>query len=85
MKIKTFSLPAGKTCPGASDCKSMAVMDKETGKTSIKDGLNCQFRCFAASDEVKYPNVYNARKHNLDELKEAKSLNKMIELIEQSL
>ena len=36
------------------------------GKTSIKDGENNIFRCYAASQENQYPNVYKARKYNLD-------------------
>ena len=60
-----FDLPAGKTCPNANECKSYAVMN-ENGKTSVKDGDNNKFRCFAASQEAQYKNVYNARKYNLD-------------------
>jgi len=58
-----FDLPAGKTCPMANECKSYVVMN-ENGKTSIKDGENNIFRCFAASQENQYPNVYKARKYN---------------------
>ena len=58
-----FDLPAGKTCPMANECKSYVVMN-ENGKTSIKDGDNNKFRCFAASQENQYPNVYKARKYN---------------------
>lgn len=69
MKIKTFSLPAGKTCPGAVDCKSMAVLNKDTGKLSVRDGAQCKFRCFAASQEAQYSNTYKARLHNLNAIK----------------
>tara|TARA_B100000161_G_scaffold82949_1_gene57767 strand:- start:1224 stop:1949 length:726 start_codon:yes stop_codon:yes gene_type:complete len=60
-----FDLPAGKTCPMANECKSYVVMN-DNGKTSIKDGENNIFRCYAASQENQYPNVYKARKYNLD-------------------
>ena len=60
-----FDLPAGKTCPMASECHSYAVLNKD-GKLTIKDGDNNKFRCFAASQEAQYPNVYKARKYNLD-------------------
>ena len=60
-----FDLPAGKTCPMANECKSYVVMN-DNGKTSIKDGENNIFRCYAASQEAQYKNVYNARKYNLD-------------------
>lgn len=58
-----FDLPAGKTCPMANECKSYVVMN-ENGKTSLKDGENSIFRCYAASQENQYPNVYKARKYN---------------------
>ena len=53
LKLKTFTLPAGHTCPGAKDCLSKA--DRETGK--IKDGPDTLFRCFAASAEAVYPSL----------------------------
>ena len=53
LKLKTFTLPAGWTCPGAKDCLSRA--DRETGK--IKDGPDTLFRCFAASAEATYPSL----------------------------
>ena len=60
-----FDLPAGRTCPMASECHSYVVMN-DNGKTSIKDGENNIFRCYAASQENQYPNVYKARKYNHD-------------------
>ena len=63
-----FDLPAGKTCPNANECKSYVVMNAK-GKTELKDGKNNIFRCYAASQENQYPNVYKARKYNLDLIK----------------
>ena len=63
-----FDLPAGKTCPMANECKSYVVMN-DNGKTTIKDGENNIFRCYAASQENCYPNVYKARKYNLHLIK----------------
>ena len=83
-----FDLPAGKTCPMANECKSYVVMN-ENGKTNIKDGENNIFRCFAASQENQYPNVYKARKYNFDLI--SKTLNsengfyKTYELINASI
>lgn len=68
-RVVTFSIPAGKTCPGANECKSMAV--EKDGKRTIKDGPETKFRCFAASQEVLYTNTFNARAHNLALLKKA--------------
>ena len=75
--IFTFSLPAGHSCPFASDCLSKA--DPVTGK--LTDGPETKFRCFAASAEAIYTNVRKARWHNYDLLREAKSLDNMAALI----
>lgn len=63
-KVFSFDLPAGKTCPGARLCKSTVVA---TGNGfRIQDGPHCEYRCFSASQEVLYPSVRKARKHNYD-------------------
>ena len=67
-KTLIFDLPAGKTCPNSDKCRSYAVMDNN-GKLTVKDGENTIFRCYAASQEAQYKNVYNARKYNLDLIK----------------
>ena len=68
-QVATFSLPAGKTCPGAADCKSMAIQGAD-GSRRIVDGPATKFRCFAASQEVLYRNTFNARAHNLAVVKQ---------------
>lgn len=60
--IHTFSLPAGHTCPAATECRSHA--DRQTGH--ITDGPDCRFRCFAASAEAVFPNVRDARWANYE-------------------
>jgi len=67
LKLKTFTLPAGHTCPGANECLSRA--DRVTGK--IKDGPNTLFRCFAASAEAVYPSLRKMVWHNLGLLKDS--------------
>ena len=83
-KIYSLDLLSGYSCPFANeclskativdgkrkthDCLSKAVAD-ENGKRTIKDGPHTQFRCFSASQEVQYTNVYNLRQHNYDALK----------------
>src|SRR5947209_4467243 len=64
-EIYTFSLPAGHACPGALQC--LAKADRQTGK--LQDGASQLFRCFAAGDESRYPNVRRIRWHNFDLLK----------------
>jgi hypothetical protein len=65
--IKTFSLPAGHTCPGARDCLARVVL--QNGNRVLLDGRHQEFRCFSASAESQYKNVYNARGHNYDLLR----------------
>lgn len=78
--IFTFSLPAGYSCPGARECLSRAGKNG----SGIQDGLETKFRCFAASDEVQYPNVQKARWRNFDLLK-GKTTEQMWTLIQESL
>lgn len=80
-EIHTFSLPAGYTCPGASQC--LAYSDQATGK--IKDGKDQLFRCFAASDESRYPSVRESRWRNFNLLRKAGSRSEMANLIHASI
>ena len=66
LTLKTFTLPAGWTCPGAKDCLSRA--DRVTGK--IKDGPDTEFRCFAASGEAVYPSLRKMVWFNLGLIKD---------------
>ena len=86
-----FDLPAGKTCPGAKDCHSWVNVD-QYGKRSIQDGYFSDFRCYAASQEVLFTNLYKKRLYNLNLIKEAlkddqlkKSLFSTISLILRSI
>ena len=71
-KVYSLDLLSGYSCPFAKACLSKAVVG-EDGKRTIKDGPDNEFRCFSASQEVQYTNVYNLRKHNYDTLKENKN------------
>ncbi len=82
-KIYSFSLPAGKTCPFAVQCKSQVIETSEGLR--IKDGPKCKFRCYAASMEVLYSTVYYSNKHNLMELRKCKTIGGMEKLIEESI
>lgn len=64
-----FSLPAGRTCPGAMFCKSFVVETPEGRR--IQDGEHTEFRCFAASSEVQYVAVYDNRKDNMQQIVDA--------------
>ena len=67
-KIYSLDLLSGYSCPHAKQCLSKAVV-QDNGKRKIKDGKHTEFRCFSASQEVQYTNVYNSRKHNFDLLR----------------
>lgn len=79
--IATFSTPAGHTCPGAKDCLAMA--NRQTGKLTV--GKDTQFRCFSASMETLFPKMRDARWHNFEQLKSAKTVTAMARLISDSL
>ena len=64
-KVYSFDLLSGHACPYAKDCLSKAV-EKTDGSRTIKDGKDTQFRCFSASQEVLYTNLYNLRKANTE-------------------
>lgn len=68
-KVYSLDLLSGRTCPYAKDCRSMVVMSK--GKARIKDSPHCKYRCFSASQEAVFSNVYKLRKHNLDKIRKA--------------
>ena len=67
-KVYSFDLLSGYSCPFANECLSKATVNSE-GKRKIKDGPNTKFRCFSASQEVQYTNVYNLRSNNFDTLR----------------
>jgi len=74
LKVYSFDLPAGHSCPSAHLCKSR--VDIIDGKRKIVDGPNTVFRCYAASSEVRFPAIYNNRKLNFDALRAVVSLGK---------
>lgn len=82
-KIYSFDLLSGWACPAASACKSKVVI--ENGKRKIKDGSNMQFRCFSASQEVVYTNVYNLRKNNFDAIRSMSSIDEIANAIQSAL
>lgn len=65
VKVYSFDMLSGVTCPAARDCKSWAV-EYGRGKRRIQDGKHTEFRCFSASQEALFPNVFAARKANME-------------------
>lgn len=80
-KVVTMSLPSGFTCPSALECLSKA--ERTTGK--ITDGKDMKFRCYAASLEAVFPSLRKAVWNNFDALKNAKTTDNMVKLIQSSL
>ena len=80
---KSFSLPAGKSCPSALDC--LASVEIVDDKRKVKDGKFSKIRCYSASQEAQYPSVYNMRKYNFDLLKACKSVNEIYNLLDASI
>lgn len=75
-QVISFDLPAGHTCPMASECLSKA--DKITGK--ITDGQEMKFRCYAASSEAAFTSVRNAHWKNFDAIRNL-SIDEITDLI----
>ena len=66
-KVYSFDLLSGHSCPFAEQCLSkVKIVD---GKRKVVDGKKTEFRCFSASQEATYTNVYNSRKKNFDNLR----------------
>jgi hypothetical protein len=63
----------------------MAKVHINDEKRRLIDGPYTQFRCFAASLEVAYPNVYNVHKYNMDIIKDIRTDKKIAEVILASL
>lgn len=63
VSVYSFDLLSGVTCPFAHDCHSKAVV-RVDGSRTIQDGKHTLFRCFSASQEVAYTNVFLARQAN---------------------
>ncbi len=79
--IATFSIPSGYTCPGAHLCH--AKFDRKLSK--IVDGPNATHRCYMASLEAAFGTVRRLTDYNFDLLRKAKTIDGMVELINDSL
>ncbi|MEL0098751.1 MAG: hypothetical protein VW907_04275 [Opitutae bacterium] len=82
-KVYSFDLLSGWSCPQAKDCLSKVVQIGQSRK--IKDGKDCQFRCFSASQEVVFPSTYNKRKANFDALKSLQTTYGMAKIISEAM
>ena len=58
------SISAGITCPGSNACKAWVTL--KDNKRVLNRGNESLFTCFAASEELRYPNFFKSRKYNYD-------------------
>ena len=79
-KIYSFDILSGVDCPFAFNCKSRAEV-QDDGSRRIKDGPDTKFRCFSASQEVLFTNVYNSRKRNHDAIHELETSDAMADAL----
>jgi hypothetical protein len=87
-KVYSCDLLSGWSCPGACDCLAKVHVEyfgNGVVGRKIKDGPATIFRCFSASQEICYPNTYNARLHNFNLIKGIRGYRKIANLIMQSL
>lgn len=83
-KVYSLDILSGWSCPFAQDCLSKVVVTD--GKRKVVDGPQTQFRCFSASQEGLFTNVYNSRKANFEKLRDCKgNVGDMAWLIHSSL
>ena len=82
-KVYSFDLLSGWSCPGAKDCKSKVY--SVDGSLTLRDGPHTQFRCFSASQEVLYPNVYKARKSNFEAVRRQRGYKAIAFMLERFL
>lgn len=82
-KVYSFDLLSGWSCPFAKQCKSR--VDIVDGRRKIRDFVDTQFRCFSASQEAQYTNVYMLRKENFETICECETVDEMADLIESAM
>lgn len=83
-QIASFSKLSGHSCIYAKQCYSRADEQKD-GSLKILDGQHTLFRCFSASQEVLFKNVYKSRKNNTELIGKCQSVSEIMRLIERDL
>ena len=81
-----LSISAGITCPGSNNCKAWVTLKDD--KRVLNRGSESMFTCFAASEELRYPNVFKSRKYNYDLINSyviKKDLKGLTDLINRSI
>ena len=81
-----LSISAGITCPGSSLCKAFVTVKDD--KRVLNRGPENIFTCFAASEELRYPNVFKSRRYNYNLINSyvvKKDINGLTNLINESI
>ena len=81
-----LSISAGITCPGSNSCKAWVTVKDD--KRILNRGPENIFTCFAASEELRYPNVFKSRRYNFDLINSyvvKKDINGLTKLLNDSL
>ena len=81
-----LSISAGLSCPGSNNCKAWVTLKDD--KRVLNRGSESMFTCFAASEELRYPNVFKSRKYNYDLINSyviKKDLKGLTDLINKSI
>ena len=84
-KVYSFDLLSGHTCPGAKDCLARVDYDEQTDSYSLYDGPHQRFRCYSASQEMQYTNVYNHRLANWESVSEQRSAKQIFAHLDRNL
>lgn len=82
-KVYSFDLLSGFSCPYAQQC--MAKVVEVDGKRQVQDGKHTEFRCFSASQEATFTNVYKLRKQNFDTIRKLVTAEEMEQHISAAL
>tara|TARA_B100001094_G_scaffold137107_1_gene132787 strand:- start:1087 stop:1809 length:723 start_codon:yes stop_codon:yes gene_type:complete len=81
-----LSISAGITCPGSNNCKAWVTVKND--KRVLNRGPESMFTCFAASEELRYPNVFKSRRYNYNLINSyvvKKDINGLTNLINESI
>ena len=81
-----LSISAGITCPGSNNCKAWVTVKND--KRVLNRGRESMFTCFAASEELRYPNVFKSRRYNYNLINSyvvKKDINGLTNLINESI
>lgn len=82
-KIYSLDLASGWSCPFAKDCLAK-VTKQPDGRRKLVDGSEATVRCFSASQEAQYTNLWNLRWGNFAALR-GLSADEILDLLESAL